>query len=371
MRVVLEETVFDAADPLDVHELIGIGRHGRHDVLLSPSFYRDDQRDLPRTRWLNAQGAEMQERLIRILEIGADRASRRNPRVPTIRVIAEPTSRWDEGALRIDDAIDLLRAPLRLLLENKTSDWRFLLAAASSPVRDELERALTLRWIEVEGAGGLGELKKRIEELIAFASQGRHRDRLRTWAMFDRDADPEDPRQASSESNDVVRLCRSATLALPWTMPHWQLGRRSIENYLPIEALRERGRPSQREALNRLRDQYPLESFAYSMKQGLIKDAPTIRVSERHPLRQQWQAAADTPARGTLVPRDALCAIWRTLPADLQGELLFGFGDKVGEEFSQYRTEASWDEWFIREYARGPADQPQPHDVINEILELI
>lgn len=360
MRVQIAEDVFDAAAPLEVSELIGIARHGRHDILLSPTFYRDDERDLPRMRWLNAQSAAMRNQLMGILEIAAERASRRSPRMPTIRVIAGSVSRWADGMLTVDDALAFLQAPLRLLLENKNSDWQFLLAMATSPARTELEDARTRRWVEIEG-GGLGELKKRILEMMAH--RAKHQERYRTWVMFDRDADV-DPREASRESRDVAKLCRDAEL------PHLQLGRRSIENYLPVEAMRGRGRVGQRDALMRLREQHVAESFCYSMKQGFIKDA-TLPGPERNRIYGQWKDTEDASALGALVPTDALPDIWRSLPADLQGELLFGFGDKVGEEFQRVQTETNWEEWFTREYSRGPAGQRDAHDVINEILELL
>ncbi len=59
--------------------------------------------------------------------------------------------------------------------------------------------------------------------------------RLRSWVMFDRDAHPDDPAQPSATSETLRDLC--ALMTRPRAFPGHQLGRRTIENYLPPEAL--------------------------------------------------------------------------------------------------------------------------------------
>lgn len=223
--------------------------------------------------------------------------------------------------------------------------------------------------------GGLGELVKRVDELIAAADAGSHHARLRSWVMFDRDADCDDPRNCSKDSDAVKQSCLSAVLQGPWNFPHVQLGRRSIENYLPLEALRAKYRYGDRDAqigaLERLRTEHVEAAFAYSMKEGLIKDAPTVPRKERDGLYRKWRNPPEDSGRVELVSAERLPMLWRALPPDLRGELLFGFGDSIADEFRQAETEERWDDWFRREYDRGPSGQPQPDDVINQILELI
>ncbi len=97
--------------------------------------------------------------------------------------------------------------------------------------------------------------------------------------MFDRDARPDDRSEPSEESDRLRVLC--AEMARPWPFPGHQLGRRTIENYLPLEALRAWAESS--DGVERARRRRQVEAFAssdfgakrracFAMKEGFLKD---------------------------------------------------------------------------------------------------
>jgi len=69
MRAYLDEELFesDAVDPLCIVEIIAQVKEGRHQVLLRPSFQEEDERDLPRNRWLRGQSEPLRARLAALL----------------------------------------------------------------------------------------------------------------------------------------------------------------------------------------------------------------------------------------------------------------------------------------------------------------
>lgn len=126
--------------------------------------------------------------------------------------------------LRLDDALDVLQRPYRLLLENARSDGNFLLALMTDDERDFLLRRIDAEWLEFENCGGLGGLLVRSDE-ISDVPHGR----LRCSALFDSDA--AQPGQPSQDSAKAALACGKGAIH------HHQLHRRAIENYLPLGAL--------------------------------------------------------------------------------------------------------------------------------------
>lgn len=380
MRVFLDEALFEgeaAEDPLPLTSLISLAREGRHRVLLHPAFRPDDERELPRNRWLGERDQRLRSRLTELLRISALEASTDRPEAPRVTVVDGETSDWAGGRLCATDALKLLRAPLRILLENGRNDWSFLVALVDRVHRQALRRAEREQWLAVHNGNGIGGIKKSLEMLTDSTSRdtGWQIERLRTWVMFDRDAHPDDPLAPSRTSTEVRQLCGHESLQGPWPFPYLQLPRRTIESYIPVEALD--GRASLENgvdrlaALGRLREQHVAESFAYDMKQGFIKDTG-LQKPRRHELRQQWRGTASIEQRRALTPHDELHETWRALPAELVSDLLFGFGSDVAElAYGKCDAEPLWDEWFLREHARGPEGQPSRADVATLVLELI
>lgn len=379
MRVYLDEGIFESstADPLDIIELIRRAKGGRHRILLSPSFKEHDERDLPRIRWLAGHRQDVRQRLTQLLLLSASEASKSASDVPRIVVTDQECSDWETGKLSAPDALLLLQSPLKAIVENRRADWSFLLAMVDPVHRRALRDAVREKWLDVESAGGIDEIVVRLRDLSGPAAKDTawHIGRLRTWVMFDRDAHVEDPRRPSTSSDQALGLCQNESLQGPWPFPYWQLGRRTIESYLPLESLQ--NQPSAKNGsdrlsvLRRLRDQHPPEAFAYNMKEGFMKDAHAIKKEDRGKLRDRWEATDSAEDRLDQVPREELPEAWRALPSELVAELLHGFGRNISHAFQQCDDEPLWEEWFRQEYERGPAEQPSPTEIAIQILDLV
>lgn len=124
-----------------------------------------------------------------------------------------------------DETLGLLERPLRVLVENERADFAFLRRASPTPWARRIEQALKERWIEPDHCGGLPELRKKVEDLVADDPERR----LKSWAIFDSDAAA--PGEPSRDATDTVEVCALAPVR------HWVLRRRAIENYIPREAL--------------------------------------------------------------------------------------------------------------------------------------
>jgi hypothetical protein len=118
----------------------------------------------------------------------------------------------------------MLALPLLLVLEDRQAGKHFLRCVLPHPRRGELRAALERGWIRAEHGGGLGTMKNYVESL-----QDEPSERMRVWVLFDSDA--QQPAQPSRDSEALRKSCIAAPLS------HHQLQRRSIENYLPQEAL--------------------------------------------------------------------------------------------------------------------------------------
>jgi hypothetical protein len=206
----------------------------------------------------------------------------------SINVDERPRSAWSAGQLSIDDALTLLQKPFRIFLENGVSDRGFLLAmievaigatpaADGRAYREEFERRADREWLEFEGCGGVGELEKRVRWA------GNKPDRaLRCAALFDSDSveparaltetEAERRRRAHQRCRAVAQACESGQVAFH------MLHRRSIENYLPVAALRRHRAPAGKAAARdferkcRALEALGLERRVYNMKGGFEKD---------------------------------------------------------------------------------------------------
>ena len=184
--------------------------------------------------WLVDQSARIRNRAKIALEDGLkapEYALRGGAREPRVIVEMRETPEWpdsfDTGAARLSiaDADALLARSLRLLLENGRNDWAFLTKVVPEEWRAKWDKAVTKRWIEEHNAGGITEMRRIIEEQLAFDPVRR----LRTWAMFD--SDGLHARDASQQSEDTRRACET------WGVVYHRLQRRAIENYIPRESL--------------------------------------------------------------------------------------------------------------------------------------
>jgi hypothetical protein len=221
--VTIEESVFASprVDPLLLLGLLRHGFEGRHILLTQPLFRKNPRLEA----WLKERDPLIQEMSMEALARSLSASSSASTRVE-VRVEARDQSHW-EGRLPLltaEDAALLLGMPLHLVLEDRLTDKYFLLCVLPEPRRTELRRALARGWCRVEHGGGVDNMRRYVESL-----KREHAERLRTWLMFDSDA----PVQGvpSQKSKLLQTDCEEQSL------PHHQLQRRSIENYLPPEAL--------------------------------------------------------------------------------------------------------------------------------------
>jgi hypothetical protein len=223
--VTLEDAVFAAprVDPLLLLSLLRHGFEGRHIVLTAPHFKPEGKQRV--NTWLSARDELVREAVLVALSRGQLALPNAMSRVE-VRVTERERSHWEgrPPLLTPDDAALLLALPLRLVLENRLADKHFLLCMAPEPRRTELRKALARGWFRAEHGGGLGDMGKYIDSL-----RQEHAERLRTWVMFDSDAAA--PGQPSAQSQVLKDKCVESLI------PHHQLQRRSIENYLPSRAL--------------------------------------------------------------------------------------------------------------------------------------
>jgi len=223
--VTLDDAVFATprVDPLLLLSLIRYGFEGRHILLVRPFFKRSNQNQV--NKWLAARDPIVRDVVIEAL----DRSVRAFPHAPSrveVLVEAREQSHWQGAPPRLtpEDAALLLALPLHLVLEDRIADKHFLLCVLPEPRRTELRKALARGWCRAENGGGLGNMRRYVESL-----KDEHAEQLRTWFIFDSDAVV---KGAPSKNSGLLKQdCEAQSL------PHHQLQRRSIENYLPPDAL--------------------------------------------------------------------------------------------------------------------------------------
>lgn len=218
MRIFISDAVL--ADPAQWPNLEALLDHARRNrcyvdtlnpaaVLGNPWF---DQADRQRQQhWLNATDwAAKDAALFRLRTLIAD---------------LQPDPTASPARIVLSDAIELVGRTASLWLENGRNDRRFFLAMMPAE-----QRAMFLVWegrriIRFENGGGLGELRKALEEIADRGALDPRADR----ALFD--SDSEVPGHRSKDAALMIEFCDSKQIA------YHCLARRAIENYLPRAAL--------------------------------------------------------------------------------------------------------------------------------------
>lgn len=305
-----------------------------HALLLRPSWRRGASQ--PVERFLErSSGLPLRTLAVRALERSLDEL-RSGPRRRRPSEIATGTA---AGAARVDlvDAVRLAWSPLWLVLENGRNDLNFLRHVLPRHDRVWLDRQIERGQIEVPPGGGTGEIEAFLEDLVTAPAEGQQlasarptRVRaMRVWVMFDRDVDPKDVTQPSTTSERIHKLCVQGEL------PHCQLGRRTMESYLPLEALErwaKRGKDAEREAKKRFvrafRRLTSQQQRTYSWKEGLRKDASASA-------RKESKAGAELPA-------ESLPPLFQKLSHNDRVTLTPGFGKKIGELWNSEDALPDW-----------------------------
>ncbi|WP_147451955.1 hypothetical protein [Corallococcus sp. CA041A] len=354
MNVILDNSIFQSnpIHSLSLFEIFALGWDERHAILTNPPF--DPAAEQPVNTWLTTLTDGLRKEAVQVLDQSIPLTLRRPRTTSRIRVVTAQSD-WATATINIRDAVRLMRTPLKLLLENSRNDFNFLLRLASPTDRQDLKDAIKKGWIETEQAGGLGEMKNILLDLHtapnAEISALIHK--LRLWVMFDRDSEQADRSKPSKASEEVLGLCSEIANQKPWPLQFCQLGRRSIENYIPIEALRywqneasgsthtERRRKV--EALASLSKKNPQARWQYNMKSGLLGDLRKEQVKE---IEQQGRSLRDTD----------LDPLFTGLTEQERTSLAEGFGKDIASLYLHHIS--SWETSFDLEYQQGPAHQP-------------
>ncbi len=381
MKVVLKASLFE---DLGVRQLELIGLiptcHARgHWIATDPPF--STSRPTPASLWLQAQPNQLQREISRSLADGARQFVRASARAPKTLVVSG-ASCWDSAILSLQDARTLLSTPLQLLVENSRNDRLFVLAMLPEVFRCQLLAGEKAGRVEFEHAGGIGEMKKQLENLKGDVGTLQHIKRLRTWVMHDRDAYPNDQRQPSKASRDIIELCQELSATGPWGVASWQLGRRTIENYLPTNLLNriwagqangpdKTFRRKTVKALRELRSgACPETAWVYDMKRGLraaLSETARGRLSAALAQRPMLRTGP-TEVLGEYVPESDLDPVFRTLTLGQRGALALGFDGQVYRIFEKAPDDQ---QLFWNEYDRGPVRQLSREQIAKSILEQI
>ncbi len=251
------------------------------------------------------------------------------PRANALKIRVSPTgvpavAGHPPWGLNAEATRDVVRHPLRLVLENDRADKLFVEATVP-----RFAAWCAKGWIQPEMGGG-STMKARIVLASAHAL-----DRWRTFFMFDSDRlHPNElaagwipPRRDGCQGYDFEVACAS----MPRDRWH-RLLRRSIENYLPSVVLQ----PLKRTTTACLVSP-AVGSMAhyYHMKEGLSGDG----VSPVNPKKVVRAARSQ--------------GFWTSLPSADVADLKAGFGSKVSNEFNKV-----------------PQHHPWPADVIAEMTAL-
>jgi len=329
--VVISHRVFATASPLALISVFRLCFDERHVLLTNPIYIPGSTPAID--TWIAGLPARLQHEVSDVLEQGPILATQRTNRAARIVIDDVPESRFDRviPVLSMSDALEVLHAPLKLLVENGRHDGAFLLRIVPPLWKDELGNAIRRRWIEIDNGGGIGELTARVREAAR-----NPRTWMRLWVMFDSDA--RQPSLPSDQSKSAADACTQQ--AIPWPLPFHQLDRRTIENYLPIKCLfawaelatglaKTKLRRAAA-AFQRLRDE---QRHHYNMKRGFLGD--TIRQ------RRLWYAEHNA----TIVETMDLAPIYANVQEDDRRALHGGFGDDVAMIFHDPVPE----EWLRRE----------------------
>jgi hypothetical protein len=226
MIVVIQDDVFASSrtEHLTLSSVLKLGFEGRHRLQVDPPC--DLQADRHVNRWLAAQSTLLREEVELSLQFGLEADVHGTPADLAITIADVATPEWSENPrLPLVFAEKLLREPLHLLLENRRNDRAFLETLAPKEWRTKFRQCLEKGYLKIEHGGGLSEMQKYVEE-TAGAGEA---ERLRLWVLFDSDA--REPGRPSASSAHLATTCQSKNI------PYHQLARRTIENYLPAQAL--------------------------------------------------------------------------------------------------------------------------------------
>jgi hypothetical protein len=364
MIVTLDQTLFSEEWSFwEAYSFVEAARRGEH-VLLTDPVWDPAENDQPVVRWLNVMDAALVARFEAALRAGLDANANISRDTLAVRIAPLTESDWGRGELTPEDGLRVLSSPLWLALENGRNDLSFLRRILPQRDRHELDKRLGDGRVEVPLGGGTGELKHFLQSLKNLPRRAsspldttRWVRRLRSLVLFDKDAAPGDATVPFRDSATLSALCQGMTQPRPF--PGHQLGRRTIENYLPFEALRlwaAAGRGPDRKKRREKVDAFEATAFGaerracYAMKKGLSKDAHGKEARKRE-ARRASLTELPPPFQGLTSSQDVE-ALWE------------GFGDDIAGLFSNPEAD---DRWFWGVFDKDPAAKAWRASVIESL----
>ena len=262
MRVDLALDLFPSpASPMHL-EAIGLGSfEGRHRVVV------EDDQDPAFIQWFSGlqPGHQLQWNQAFTQSYTLESIE---PAVRRIRVSATAQSDWGATPpnLTLSDAAKLARQPLVAYLEDWQSDRGFILAVATADEKRHLEEMESINALRFHNGGGITNLTKQLNQQGAGGPPAI----FQMWTLFDSDAlHPGVPSEQTKKAQQACTL---------HGIPHHRLARRTIESYLPRDALRGWAYSVSKPSLARksvfkahllLSDD---QRFHYNMKGGFVGD---------------------------------------------------------------------------------------------------
>lgn len=256
----LAESIFASVEEttLALLSLFEACADGRHVVLTRPLW----DRSTAIRAWLDALPRRTRKEIENVFHHSVDAAAQAPRAARRIRVDTVHECRWDAPipVLDVRTALRMLRAPLRLLVEDRFNDGAFVLKMIPPDRKPRISQGLDKGWVEVEHGGGIDRMRKRVEDVAADPVA-----RARMWVMSDSDG-----RRRADPSRSALLLGEACeTTPGAWPVAYHRLERRSIENYLPGEAL---GGAEHSRAVTAYRQLTEEQRHFYNMKAGLVGD---------------------------------------------------------------------------------------------------
>ncbi|MEK8020462.1 MAG: hypothetical protein VSS75_026655 [Candidatus Parabeggiatoa sp.] len=334
MKVIIERPVFTdpSIDESDLITLLRLGYQGRHYILTEPAWSPSNPLQ-EIDDCLKQQSLKLYQECQLALEFGLEEIL--HPSSFTVRVSCEKkTSRNNEVVLPLNEAVNFLTLPFKILVEDaiRDRDFLFAIATVNQELKKELDDLYNKKWIEFENGGGLTHMQQRLQEI-----RRDKQDKMRIWVMFDSDALR--PRYPSDDSEKLKRICENAII------PYHQLQRRAIENYLPVHALTYWVR---KKVNNTQKNQHLVNAFE------------ELRSKQRHHFNMKNGFQGDQ----NRTDKNRVGDLYDDLDDDTRSKLSHGFGGKIAELFKD--KSAIKDSWLINDEQRVETEA-----MLNTLLSLI
>lgn len=389
MRVIIDRTLFARPSPLESNNLARLMLDAACTslqppaVVLNPPYMPGEPSD-DVDAWLDAQGPNQSAGFRDLLARGniafngpvsvavVDQSGPPGWRftdAPEVRIERRGESDWSALRLTIHDAVELLREPTHLILENDRHDFAFVHYLAGVDGEELRSLRSAPGRLHLHGGGG-GEAKRWLEALATPpATPEKWRRVLRTWVLFEQDAGEQDAREPSRDATTMMHICEGVHAAFPGVGLSWAcLRRREIESYVPDVGL-ENEAPSNRrdmiETIKRWRggsvDQKRC-AWAFDLKKGLVGD---LRAGLPKPDRDALKARSRLPTATDLK------APFNTLSNGDVDLLAYGLGeDRINDALISSPPPA-WTADIPAEYDRGPSNQAPRAGLIQSLFDRI